>query len=209
MVSRSLIRRFWRDDGGLALTEALLTIPIMLLVLAAMVEFGVAVFQWNQATKAVQIGARRAVVSSPIVGDAAYASLGDFSASGTLPGDPVPVVPASVSCRGATCNTVRLNRLLTGGDGVCGAVGGGFVGMCDVAPFLRAENVMVTYHRSFLGYVGRPYGQVSTVTVELRDVTVDFVLIDTLLGIDNITIPSQPVSMTSEDLCDTSAICEY
>ncbi len=209
MVGRSGIRRFWRDDSGLALTEALLTIPIMMIVLAAMVEFGVAVFQWNQATKAVQIGARRAAVSSPIVGDGAYASLGDFSSSGALAGDPVPGIPASVSCRGATCDTARLNRLLTGGDGVCGAVGSGFVGMCDVAPFLSADNVMVTYHRSFLGYVGRPYGQVSTVTVELRDVTVDFLFIDTLLGIDNITIPSQPVSMTSEDLCDTSTICEY
>ncbi|MBE0454141.1 MAG: pilus assembly protein [Roseovarius sp.] len=208
MVRRSVIRRFWREDSGLALTEALLTIPVVLIVFAAMIEFGVAVFQWNQAAKAAQIGARMAAVSSPIVGDAAYASLGNFGASVTaLDGNAVPAIPASVSCQGATCDAARLNRLLTGGDGVCGATANGFVGMCDVAPFLTAENVVVSYHRSFLGYVGRPFGQVSTVTVELRDVTVDFLFIDDLLGIDNIAIPSHPVSMTSEDICDTRTNC--
>ena len=179
MVKRSLVRRFWREDSGLALTEALLTIPVVLIVLAAMIEFGVAVFQWNQAAKAVQIG----------------------------DGDAVPAIPAAVSCQGATCDAARLNRLLTGGDGVCGATANGFVGMCDAAPCLTADNVMVTYHRSFLGYVGRPFGQVTTITVELRDVTVDFLFIDDLLGLNNITIPSHPVSMTSEDVCDTRINC--
>ena len=69
------IKKFWHDQRGISLTETLLIMPIVILILAVMVEAGVAVFQWNQATKSMQIGARLAAVSSPVVGDTAYDSL--------------------------------------------------------------------------------------------------------------------------------------
>ena len=62
-----LIKNFRRDERGITFVEAMLVLPIVLIVITAMVECGMAVYQWNQATKAVQIGARLAAVSSPIV----------------------------------------------------------------------------------------------------------------------------------------------
>ncbi len=198
------------DERGLSMTEAMLVMPIVLLVLAAMIEFGLAVFQWNQATKAVQIGARLAAVSSPITGDTAYEALTDDH-SGIPEGDPTPTAAVSVSCGAGTtaCDAARLARLMDGGDGSCVPSGTlSMMGMCDIAPFISAENVRVTYYRSGLGYVGRPFGPVSTITVELRNLSFDFLIADELIpGLTSLTIPAQPVSITSEDVNNCRDTC--
>ncbi|WP_318010690.1 TadE family protein [Celeribacter litoreus] len=192
--------------------EALLAMPIVLIVLAAMFEFGALMFQWNMTVKATQIGARMAAVSTPLVGEAEYdaAMQADF---GTLiEGEPVPAAKPSISC-GAGFSACKppaaMTRLLTGGDGICGEVSdSSVIGMCDVAPFLGAENVRITYQRSGLGYVGRPYGQISTVTVEAVDLTFDFFLLDSLIpALGNIPIPAHPAAITSEDLNDCKDSC--
>ena len=210
MVRRLGREQFCQDERGVTLVEALLVTPIVLLVLVAMVEFGTAVYQWNQATKAVQIGARLAAVSSPITGDAAYAGL-VADHSGIPEGDPTPSSPASVSCgAGAVaCDATRLARLLDGGDGSCQPSGTlSMMGMCDFAPFITSDNVRVTYYRSGLGYVGRPFGPVSTITVELRQLSFDFLLADDLIpGLSSFMIPAQPVSITSEDVNNCRDIC--
>ncbi|MFY0692778.1 MAG: pilus assembly protein [Paracoccaceae bacterium] len=202
---------FKRDESGLSLTEALLVLPIVLLVITAMVEAGFAVFQWNQSVKAVQIGSRIAAVSSPIVGDTAYQALTDDLA-GIDAGDPTPGTNLVVTCGAdaAPCDAVRLNRLLTGSDGACASPGGAgsIIGMCDVAPFIGAENVRISYNRSGLGYVGRPFGPVTNITVELRDITFDFLLLDALVpGVSSFNIPAHPVSFTSEDVNDCRDAC--
>ena len=80
--------------------------------------------------------------------------------------------------------------------------------MCDVAPWIRTDNVLVTYTRSGLGYVGRPFGPVSTVTVELRNVNFGFLLLTTLIPtLSNYTLPPHRVSTTSEDLSNCKALC--
>ncbi|PCJ08071.1 MAG: pilus assembly protein TadE [Rhodobacteraceae bacterium] len=210
MVRRGSRQCFAADERGLSLTEALLVMPIVLLVLVAMIEFGTAVFQWNQATKAVQIGARLAAVSSPVTGDTAYLAL-TADHAGIPEGDPTPAGLVSVSCGAGTtaCDSARLARLLDGGDGSCQPSGGlSMMGMCDVAPFIGPENVRVTYYRSGLGYVGRPFGPVSTITVELRNLTFDFLIADELIpGLSSLTIPAQPVSITSEDVNDCRDTC--
>jgi len=82
------------------------------------------------------------------------------------------------------------------------------MGMCDFAPFISAENVRVTYYRSGLGYVGRPFGPVSTITVELRQLSFDFLFADKLIpGLTSLTIPAQPVSITSEDVNNCRDAC--
>lgn len=208
----AVLRQFWRDERGLSLTETLLIMPIVLIILTVMVEAGIAIFQWNQATKAVQIGARLAAVSSPIVGDTAYANLSsDWSTVDE--GSAVPSGTITVSCGpdGAACDATRIARLLTGTDTACNptlASVGDVIGMCDVAPFLGVGNVQVTYYRSGLGYVGRPAGPVTNITVELRNLTFDFLILDSLIpGLGTISIPAQPVSFTSEDVNDCKDVC--
>ena len=199
---------FLRREDGVAMTEALLVFPIFMLVFGAMVEFGAMMYQFNQAAKAMQVGARRAAVSDPLVTD--LSAFSDYSSEADPPnqGEEVPATPVTVSCGYGTtpCDATELSRLMTGGDGQCGKYASGFLGVCDVAAFIKSENIKISYHRSGLGYVGRPQGPVVTITLEVRNLTFDFFLLDDLLpGLGSISIPIYPVSVSSEDLSSTSS----
>lgn len=215
MVMQDL-RKFRREEGGLVLVEAMLTFPIVILMMVAMIEVGMAVFQWNLTVKALQVGARLAAVSDPIVGATAYATLDDDfgqpfpDSTPRVPGDPVPANIRKVSCGAgaASCDVAALARVMTGGD-TCGSTTvGGPSGICDVAIFIRPENLRFTYYRAGLGYVGRPFGTVTNITVELRNQYFDFLFLDRLIPIaGRIRIPSHPVSITSEDISDCIDVC--
>ena len=202
-------KKFAGDEKGIALTEALLVMPIVLIFTTVMVELCVLMYQWNQSVKAVQIASRRAAVSTPLVGRVAYDAAMTADYGVTPSGDPVPGAAPTISCgpTGTPCNAAQMSALLTGGDGICGP-GSTMIGACDVAPWITADNLTITYVRSGLGYVGRPNGPVTTVIVELNNVVVDFLLLDSLIpGITNIAIPAHRASTTSEDLSDCDTLC--
>lgn len=206
---------FWRDDRGIALSEALLTFPIVMLVFAAFVEFGFAMSQWNQTVKALQYGARLAAVSDPLVEEDNFVAAFPTEAADPLNNGKAAPNDATISATCgpylAGCDVAELNRIVLGSDGVCGPVGTSRPGMCDlnwsINPQYRIkpENVVVTYQRSGLGYWGRPDGPVLTMRFEVRYVTVPVLFLGALLGLDNITIPVHPVTITTEDLktCST------
>ncbi|MEY4696811.1 MAG: hypothetical protein RIT14_1239 [Pseudomonadota bacterium] len=201
----SLIRRLRERDEGISMVEGLIVFPLVLLTIVTFVELGFAVFQWNQATKAVNIGARLAAVSDPVATTAAYAALAD--PVGSVAGSP-PAVGASVTCSGvagaAACDSAKIARLVRGSDGQCSPdIDGGVAGMCDVDRWISPDNVRVTYARAGLGYNGHPNGPVVTATVELEDLTFKFFLVGALLGLDSIPIPAQPVTVTGEDMSST------
>src|SRR3712207_4656596 len=61
--------RFWRDQGGAVAVEFALIGGAFITILVGMMEFGTAYWQWNQATKALQLGVRLAAVSDPVSSD--------------------------------------------------------------------------------------------------------------------------------------------
>jgi TadE-like protein len=193
-------QKFLKGEEGAVLVEGLLVLPILVLVMAAFVEFGFAMFQWNQTVKAVQIGARQLAVSDPILADMAAfdEDLTDLDA-----GVAVPAAIVTVSCGAGTtaCDPTGMGRLISGSDGACDAdLAGSVSGMCDFFPLLSEENVRVTYQRAGLGYVGRPSGPVLSITVETFDMSFDFLILDALLGGNAIAMPRHSVTITSEDL---------
>ena len=199
MVRRMKI--FPRAEDGSTLVEGLIVFPIILLTFATFIEFGVAMVQWNQTVKAMQFGARVLAVSDPIVDMAPFTA--DYP---TTEGGPVPTTAVTVVCGAESttaCDQTGLNRLVFGSDGVCGPVADTRLGMCDLNGLIAPENIRVTYYRSGLGYVGRPGGPVVSITVETRNLTFDFFFLGALLGLNNITIPAHPVTITSEDLSNT------
>lgn len=220
MVTRSRIlwRAFRRDRRGATLVEGLLAFPVILLACAVIIEFGVAVIQYNQTVKALQVGARQLAVSDPIApGFTAALSAG----YGTAQGGPVPATAASVACGAGTtaCLTsgagvippTGMARLILGSDGRCDTnVGTSVSGMCDLNGRITADNVRVTYYRSGLGYVGRPGGPVPTITIEVRNLNFDFLFLGAILRLaalggatgfsGTIAIPANPVTITGEDL---------
>jgi hypothetical protein len=188
MVKERSLRRFLGDEAGISLTEALISFPIVMLIFAAFVEFGYSMFQWNQTVKALQYGARLAAVSDSV---ATGFNPTTIAASGTG-GTAIPA-GASFTCGPALagCNTTALNRIV---EGV-----GDRPGMRDLNWRIAPENV-VTYELSGLGYYGRPMGAIATIRLEVRNITFDLPLLGGLLGIDTITIPAHPVTITTEDL---------
>ena len=74
------------------------------------------------------------------------------------------------------------------------------VGMCNLFTRIDARNVQVRYEYTGLGYAGRPGGPVPTVTVSLRNLNYDFVLIGGFLPTNTITMPSFATTVTGEDL---------
>lgn len=200
---------FCQDESGVALSEALITFPLVLLVFAAFVEFGYAMSQWNQTVKALQYGARLAAVSDPLVDrddfDAAFpVGASDPLKNGTAtPNDATIAVTCGYGYN--PCDPDVLNRIVRGADNKCYEAGDPRPGICDLNWRITPDKLVVTYQRSGLGYWGRPEGAVLTMRMEVRDVTFDLPILGALLGLNNITVPAHPVTITTEDLktCST------
>jgi hypothetical protein len=207
MVISSAKRSFLRNADGAVLAEGLIALPLVLLAFAALVEFGYAVFQWNQTVKALQYGARMAAVRDPLIDMAKFKATFPTSAADPLnnsnaaPNDAtISITCQLASANAGNCNEVNVRRLVEGGDGVCGTFADGFPGMCDLNPRIEPKNVVITYQRSGLGYWGRPGGPVLTMRMEVSGVKFDLPIIGALLGLDEVLVPAHPVTITTEDL---------
>ena len=207
MVNSDRLSNFNRSDSGATMIEIAIIIQLLFVVVLGFVDFGFALFQWNLASKAVQMGARLAAVSDPVDSTlSSYTGLG----GGNAPGD--PIVPfATRTCDGATslCSngTFDLNnfrRILAGSDWPdCTSAPGTRLGMCDIFWRIDPENVVVSYEYSGLGYATRPGGPVPTIQIRLQNITFDFFFLDALLSFAQLTIPSMTSTITGEDLSRT------
>jgi len=223
MVKRRSIskaaKRFWSAEAGLSMVEGVIVLPLVLLVFAVLVEFGFAVFQWNQTVKAMQLGARMAAVSEPVADDLSFLT-DDYP---VVEGGPTPsptASPKAIQCTAGNCallgtgadggtapnlNADAMAWLIEGSDwgqaNSCNPSSDPRPGMCDFNAQINEDNVVITYHRSGLGYVGRPDGPVMTVTVGISGLTFNLPLVGALIGVNEIEIPANPVTVTSEDMC--------
>ncbi|THK35411.1 pilus assembly protein [Ensifer sp. MPMI2T] len=206
MVTSRSRASFQQDECGIALSEALITFPIVLLVFAAFVEFGYAMSQWNQTVKALQYGARLAAVSDPLTTN--FNAVFPIGAADPVNNGRATPNDATISstCGPALANcSAELSRIVTGSDRACGTASDPRPGICDLNWRIQPQNLVVTYQRSGLGYWGRPDGPVLTMRMEVRDITFDLPILGGLLGLDDVTIPAHPVTITTEDLrtCST------
>ena len=202
------LRRFIFEDVGAAMVEMTISIVLLLILTLGFVDFGHAFYQWNAATKAVQVGARMAAVSPPVAPQVTGAGPAEN------PGNPIPVDAYSFSCRGTgpstgTCtgggtfNSANFNRIYAGDDDACGPVAGSRPGMCDFFTRLRPQDVQITYAATGLGYQTRPGGSVPTIIVEIRPgLAFEFFFLSGLLGFANIDVPPMRSTATGEDMGD-------
>ncbi len=206
--------RLAHDTQGAVLVEVTITLTIMLVFVLGSIEFLVLFYQWNAASKAVQVGARVAAVSDPVA-----AGLGTLSNTvlnaGFPAGSPMPTF--TVTCAGSagvcSCNgacpaggfrysSAAMNTIVFGrGSTSCSdASAVSNMGMCDVFSRIAPANVVITYAQTGLGYAGRPGGPVPTITISLRDLPFRFVFLGGLVGLKDIDIPALQSSITAEDL---------
>ncbi len=203
-----ILRRFSHNERGTALVELGIVIPLFLLVIFAIVEYGRLYWSVTTAQKAMHIASRMATVGPPLCGALpASHTLASGAPTSTKFGtlcrgnnvcDPNPTLPSPCSL---DTSTPYGNRIWT-----------------KIRPLLppnaSVNNVQFTYsHDTRLGFLGGPYTPV--VTAEIQNLQFDFVLpIGALAALasgnpstspTSITIPSMSTSVSGEDLAAGAA----
>jgi TadE-like protein len=183
MTKFSFIAQLARDENGGPLVEVAIILPILILFLFGGVDFMNALYQWNAAAKAVQIGARIAAVSDPVA--SGLSSISDNALSSSLfSGSPMPDFTvecdggeAACACVSGACDGMGSYSAEAMGLIVYGRAGKDtctppasqyFAGMCNVYAAIAPQYVTVVYKQTGLGYAGRSFGPVPTITVSLN-----------------------------------------
>ena len=162
----------------------------------AIIEFSLALWQWNTAEKATELGVRYAVQSNPVA--SAFLDYDALSGGGFDPGDSITTsavppftlsctttdgVSGACSCSGLGCVPFRAGLDLSKGDetvfdpiafnAIVRRMDGVFRGS-DLGP----DNVRIDYSHVGVGFAGRPGMHiVPAVTVRLDGVTFDFMVL--------------------------------
>jgi Flp pilus assembly protein TadG len=184
------LKLFGREESGAVMVEAAIAMTFFLTLILGFVDFGYAFYQWNAAAKAVQVGARTAAVSSPVITTLSSAA-----------------VTTDVALIGNAMASGSYSYTCTGAGGCTGFSQANFDviynRMVQFYPRLQKANVRVTYTATGLGYWTRPGGPVPTITVSLEGINFQFFFLSGLLGFNQIAMPSMASTVTGEDLKGT------
>lgn len=198
------VAKFLKDEIGGATVEFVAIMPIFLIITFFIVEITLALFWWQTAVKAAQVGVRRAIVTDWIV--ATPVNLTNIPASGapqygtacdiTLgTGDPCynPAV-TKLTCTGAACaNQTPFNYV--------------YGCMKAILPNLQQNNVTVTYRYAGVGFVGSPLEPAVTVTISGVPFPLGFAdLLGQIFGVPLKTIPDMSATLTAEDLSTSNSL---
>jgi Flp pilus assembly pilin Flp len=207
------IMRLWRDRTGAVLVEVTVVMALMFIFILGSIDFLFAFYQWNAASKAVQIAARIAAVSDPVA-----IGLNGLSAAAANsfvpPGARMPTFLVRCEGKTETCNCIgacpgvgaynraAMNTIIFGrGSSSCSDTNSYYrAGMCDVFSRITAANVVIVYAQTGLGYAGRPGGPVPTITVSIENLPFQFFFLSGIMGFDKIQIPALTTSITAEDM---------
>lgn len=107
-----MIRKFARDERGQAVTEFAVILPVLLLVLFAIFQFGIIFNNYIQVTAAAREGARKGAVNRTAGNCAAVVALATSAAKSAAPG-----LTWTTSGAGVTAtDTCTSNSLAQGSD---------------------------------------------------------------------------------------------
>jgi Flp pilus assembly protein TadG len=209
--------RLTRDSTGAVLVEVTVVMALMFVFILGSIDFLYAFYQWNAASKAVQIGARIAAVSDPVavgLNGLSTAVANSFVPPGaSMPGFLVRCEGKNetCSCIGACAgvgayNRAAMNTIIFGrGSSSCTDATSFYrTGMCDIFSRITAANVVIIYSQSGLGYVGRPGGPVPTISVSLENLPFQFFFLSGIMGFSKSQIPALTTSITAEDMASSA-----
>ena len=208
-------RSFWGQERGTALVELAIVIPLFLLLIFGVVDYGRLFWSTTAAQKAMHTAARLATVGPPLCG----------------------ALPVSHELAGGAPGGTRFGALCRTG-GICADETANLPAPCtldtstpygariwdEIGPLLppgsSPANVQFTYSHDWrLGFLGGPYTPV--VTADLIDVDFDFVM--PLAGLaafaarnpavtsntpNSISLPAMSTSVPAEDLAVGDGVVE-
>ena len=196
----NLLKRWKQNRDGATMVEVGLLAPIVLLILIAIVELSVFVWQWNSMQRTVRTGVRLASLSAPVPsGLPTLVSSTDGSFVGSY----------SISCDGSTrtCSSgnydsIAMTRLLTGGDGICETqTNVSRRGLCDMMPGIQEQNILIEYRSSLNEISGAPGGLQPIVTLKVQNVSLNYTLLSMFNGA-LVTLPSTSATALGQDLSE-------
>ncbi len=196
-------RRLLFCRNGSTVAEFAIVLPLLLILIFGIIDAGRYMWAINRSQKAVQAGARHAIVTDTVPG-----GLQDYTfvSETNPPGSPIPVAAfGSIICEATggspacTCATNPCNSAMVGAtnSGAFSAIAGR---MRQLYPELSDSDVRIHYEGVGLGFAGNPHGSdVSPlVTVELDGATFQPVTL-LVFGAPQIPLPTFRSSMTLED----------
>jgi hypothetical protein len=205
MQAIRILKAFRSDRAGSVLAEFAVVLPLFLILLFAVIDFGQIYLRWILAEKATQLAARLAVVRPPIC--AGVPALNDRA--GGVPGTP----PFGASCAELPGLCADPGTISCTGNAAVGDTFDDILG--QVAGFLPSAvqpgNIRLTYSFANLGFLGGPY--IPMVSVDLvGDIEVPFItplgpLLQAFYGgnggtLDNPRMPSMRATLPGEDLIE-------
>ena len=200
------VERFGRDEEGASMIEYAIVLPLFLMMLMGIIDFGRYGSDFVLTKKAMERGARVIAVRNPVCANVPQTHNRDLT---TVTNSP-PAFGTSCSVAGICENPGTISCSLNATDG--GAGQEIWARISAVMPStVVASDVTVTYaYNTNLGFLGGPY--VPEITVELTDAQFEFVtplggLATLASGIVNpdvadgfVPFPSISVTMPGEDL---------
>ena len=210
----NLFTRLAREERAATAAEFAMVLPLLLIFLFGILDAGRFMWEYNEAEKATQMGARYAVVTNPVLGGTTSASLLNYSFAvndGITAGTAVPVANFdTAACTTTSTSASAACTCLPKGGFCSGATADGtsfgliVTRMSAIDPLIQAKNVEVDYKNVGLGFAGDPNGpDVSPlVTVQLTGLT--FQPLTTLLFGASFNMPDISASLTGEDLSGTT-----
>lgn len=198
-----MMSRLLQDRTAASAAEFALVLPLLLLLLLGMIDAGRWLWTYNRGEKAVQMGARFAVVTDPMTSGLNSSYLG---VGGLTQGDAIPasdfgkvtctgggtVASATVTC---VCTTSPCPALGTADDGAFQNL---FNRLHAFMPETVPSNVKVIYSTSGLGYAGNPTEPDISPLVTLEVSGLQFTPISGFL-LTSLTMPTFTTSLTAED----------
>ena len=181
-------KRLLTDRCGASAVEFSLVAMLLFLAIFGVIDFSMALWQWNSGEKATEFGVRRAAVSDPVAIEVANFDCKTNAITwGTFCSDPAALPMPPVLCDGATLSC-------SSGDFAAVPFNAIVFRMQTVLARLQPENVTVRYADSGLGFAGRRAGPVPAITVCLTNMTFDTAMFG------GIPMPEFCSTLTAEDM---------
>lgn len=194
------IHAFLNDQYGGPAAEFAFVLPLAVLFMFGIIDVGRFMWEYNQAEKATQMGARFAAVTDFIpTGLGTYTFVG---VGGLKQGDPVPASAyGTMTCTKPNAAAVSCTCVGTCGWGSTAAPTA-FQAIVDrmnlFFPRIATNNVIVEYIPSGLGYAGDPNGSDVSPLITVRLTGLQFTPI-MLFNAIKINMPDFSYSLTMED----------